>query len=291
VARSIYEQLPDLLPESIRTKRSAEILTETQCADSLGFTDYDRYRIADEILNQNLSKPPFTAQAYHTEQIAEDTVRFEIMKKVKTPEKLDVCARQYRAAIEKHLTDPILFWKYGRFLAEETINYQSAAIQFEKVQSFLPLFHRAFTARGQVLAQMNHTDDAAVQFCRAISLEPYCADPHYHLARILHKQGRLEEAATEYSLTLRYRPGYQSVFNYYAEVLQKLDRFNEAIAVCLEGISYYPKDANLYGNLALLYDRAGRRNEAVDAIQKALQLNPDSAGIRRIADKLQINGS
>ncbi|NLH17005.1 MAG: tetratricopeptide repeat protein [Phycisphaerae bacterium] len=283
VARTIFESLGKRLP-GLKDKRTGSILTEAQCAESLAFTPYDQFRIADEILNQNLVKPPFTAQAYHAEQVAELNKEFEILKSVKTPESLAACSAAYQRAIEAHPGDGFLNWKYGRLLAEEMADYAAAERQYALVQLRLPLFHRALTARGQMLAQLGNNQEAIRQFVRAIELQPNNYDPHYQLARVFHKQGHAFEAIAEYRKTLHYRPGYAPVYNPLAELLQKRGQVDEAIAVCIEGTSANPQDAILFCNLGVLLDTAGRPKDAIQAFKRAMELAPDSADIRRVAE-------
>ncbi len=283
VARAILEGLGGRLA-MLKGKGPGPILTEAQCAESLALTPYDQYRIADEILNQNLAKPPFTGQAYHAEQMGELTKQIESMKAAKSPESLAACSTAYQKAIVAHPVDGFLNWKYGRMLAEEVADYAAAERQYALVLSRFPLFHLAVTARGQMLAQLGRNDEAVAEFRRAIELQPYHFDPHYQLARMLHKQGQIDEAIAEYRQTLRYRPGYPTVYNPLAELLQKCGRIEEAIAVCVEGTSVHPQDAILFCNLGVLFDKAGRSQEAAVAFRKAIELAPNSADIRRVAD-------
>ncbi len=283
VARAIFEALGERLTV-LKGRSSGAPLSEAQCSESLVFTPYDQYRIADEILNQNLVKPPFTAQAYHAEQFGELTKQFEPMKAAKTPESLAACSAAYQKAIGASPGDGYLNWKFGRLLAEELADYSAAERQYEIVLSRFPLFHLAMTARGQMLFQLGRNDEAVAQFRRAIELQPYHFDPHYQLARVLHKQGQIDEAIAEYQQTLRYRPGYPTVYNPLAELLQKRGRIEEAIAVCVEGTSLHPQDAVLFCNLGVLFDKAGRWQESAQAFRKAIDLAPNSADIRRVAD-------
>lgn len=169
-------------------------------------------------------------------------------------------------------------------LAEEMSDYATAERQYALVLSRFPLFHLAVTARGQMLVRLGRNDEAVAEFRRAIELQPYHFDPHYHLAKILHKRGQIDEAIAEYRQTLRYRPGYPTVYNPLAELLQKRGRIDEAIAVCVEGTSANPQDAILFCNLGVLFEKAGRSQDAAVAFRKAIELAPNSADIRRVAD-------
>jgi len=65
LAKTIFEQVEKILPQHLAKLQRADkhqTLTEDDCAQRLAYTGWDRYRIADKVLNGFIKTPPFTNQ-------------------------------------------------------------------------------------------------------------------------------------------------------------------------------------------------------------------------------------
>jgi Flp pilus assembly protein TadD len=60
----------------------------------------------------------------------------------------------------------------------------------------------------------------------------------------------------------------------------------EALEVCRAGVAVAPKHALLHSNIGLLLIKMGQRQEGAQEIRTALQLDPNSPQIRRVAETL-----
>jgi tetratricopeptide (TPR) repeat protein len=102
LAKTILEQVQRILPDRIKSQEAANrpLLTEAQCAEYLAYTDWDRCRIADEVLNNFVKKPPFTNQLYHDKCVRRMEQEFDSLKVHLQPESLKDSATKYRQAIE-----------------------------------------------------------------------------------------------------------------------------------------------------------------------------------------------
>ena len=80
---------------------------------------------------------------------------------------------------------------------------------------------------GFVLARQNRTDEAVVEFRKAITADPKFVPAYNNLAEALAKQGQLEDAADYYRRSLAQRPN-PSVYNALGAVLRQLGREDEA---------------------------------------------------------------
>jgi tetratricopeptide (TPR) repeat protein len=87
-----------------------EVLLETQCDRLLALTGYDRYRMANEML-QRLERPPFTNQLNHAEQQLRLAV--EAQAPVGGPDDTVV---EYGSAIAQRPDDRVLRYNFGLFL-------------------------------------------------------------------------------------------------------------------------------------------------------------------------------
>jgi len=93
---------------------------------------------------------------------------------------------------------------------------------------------------GLLLARTGRADEAAGEYERALSLDPYAVDPRVNLAVLLVRQDKLDRAQQELLTVLRVEPG----------------------------------NASAHANLGVVLARRGRLDRAVGEFQEALRLDP-----------------
>jgi tetratricopeptide (TPR) repeat protein len=96
---------------------------------------------------------------------------------------------------------------------------------------------------GLLLARTGRPDEAAREYERALSLDPYAVDPRVNLAVLLVRQDKLERAQRELTAALRIDPG----------------------------------NAGAHANLGVVLARRGQIDQAVREFQEALRLDPAQA--------------
>ena len=288
LAKTVLEQLEQALPQQVRTRRVPErsLATEQQCAERLAYTDWDRYKIADEVLTGFIMRAPFTNQLYHKEQVEVMQRELQQLKASMTRDALEESARRYRHAIELDGSDWVLHWKYGKLLAEDLKDYNSAAEQYRLVQGLIPHSYLGYNALGSVLGALWDLDGAIDQHLKAIRIRPTCSDAHYHLGWAYEKKGETNKAIRHYAESARWQRERVPAYNNLAEILAKQGRLDKAIEVCRQGLRYCPNSAILHCNLGTLFAKQGRRDQALMEIQTALQIDPNSAGIRQIFEAI-----
>ncbi|MCJ7675033.1 MAG: tetratricopeptide repeat protein [Sedimentisphaerales bacterium] len=93
------------------------------------------------------------------------------------------------------------------------------------------------------------------------------------MAMFLEKQVRADDSNLE------------TVYRHFHRNLRDITRIaGKAIEVCREGLRYSPNSAVLHCNLGTLFAKQGRKEQALKEIQTALQIDPNSVGIRRILE-------
>lgn len=286
LAKTVFQQVQEILPARIRNRKADNrpLLTEAECAQRLAYTDWDRYRIADEVLTGFIKKAPFTNQLYHKDQVEAMERKLKGLKANLTGDALEESASRYRAAIQYDSRDWVLHWKYGKLLAEDLKDYKAAAQEYRLVQHFLPHSYTGYNALGSVLCGLGDIDEAIAQYLKVIRIKPTCSDAHYYLGWAYQKKGEITEAIRHYSEAARWQPERVPAYNNLAELLAQKGRVDKAIEVCREGLRYSPNSAILHCNLGTLFAKQGRKEQALKEIQTALQIDPNSAGIRRILE-------
>ena len=294
LAKTIFEQVQKIFPLE-RTNRQKtdrrQILTEEECAGRLAYTDWDRHRIADKILNGFIKKPPFTNQLYYKERFKQMEKDIESLRIYLAPEALEKAAVQYRQAIQKTSSDWRLCFKYGKLLAEDLKDYQTAAEQYRLVLKCLPHSYLGHTALGAVSRVLGDLDEVVAQYGEAIRIKPTSGDAHYYLAWAYQKRGRIDRAVEYYSRTIRLQPDRVPAYNNLAEILYKQGKVEQAVEICRRGLVFTPDSSILHCNLGVLLDRQGRRQEALKEIKTALQIDPNSPRIRRVLEAILKKGN
>jgi superkiller protein 3 len=131
--------------------------------------------------------------------------------------------------------------KGAELLAEG--NYDAAAIEFKKAITIDPKFSDGYYNLGKVYSQLENYHEAEKYYSEAIELSPDNHRYHYNLAIVYSKMGLLEESEKEYLFAIDIDP-------------------------------YYDKAHN---NLGALYVSMGRLEEALSEFEKAFELNPKTS--------------
>ena len=284
LAKGIFGQVEKVLPSRLRKYQGSDksqILTEDDCAEHLAYTGWDRYRIADKVLNGFIKNPPFTNQLYQEDRVKQMERNIEALKIYLTPEALKNEAQKYRQAIEKSPSDWRLHWMYGKLLTEGLKDYQAAVEQCRLLQQFLPHSYLVNTTLGAIFRGLGDIDQVVAQYEEAIRINPACIYAHYYLAWAYHKQGRIDDSIEYYLKTLRLQPTHIEAYNNLVEIFYRQDKFDQGIEICRKALQFVPNSAILHCNLGIMLDKQGNRTEAIKELNTALQLDPNSPKIRR----------
>jgi tetratricopeptide (TPR) repeat protein len=284
LAKTVFEKVQTLLPQRITANRADDSvpLTQDECAQSLAYTHWDRYVLADEVLKRFIIKPPFTNQLYHEEQVTAMEQQCKALKENLTPEALEKSAAQYFQAVQDAPKDLYLRWKFGRLLAEDLKDYRSAAEQFQFVQRAIPHSYVMYDTLGSIYQATGNYDAAIDNFCKAIRIKPTCGNAHYYLGTIYQKQGDTKKAIKHYSKAIKFLPNYVLAYNNLAEVYYQQGKIDKAIEVCRRGVISIPDSSLLHFSLALLIHKQGHVDEAIKELRTVVKLDPNNVQARQI---------
>jgi tetratricopeptide (TPR) repeat protein len=106
LAKAIFEQVENILPERIkRYKAEQQLPTDAECEEYLAYTDWNRYKITEEILNAYIKQAPFTNQLYHKQRVTQMEQQVKTLKAFLTLEVFNEVQAQYRWAIQQSPSD------------------------------------------------------------------------------------------------------------------------------------------------------------------------------------------
>lgn len=289
VARTVLEVIESGLSGNlggIKPHLRREIPTREQCAERLGYNDWSHQETLGMVANGFLAKPPFTNQLRHKEQMERLRKQIEDVQATLTADALGAIGEKYVAAIAKAPQDWRLRWDYGQMLAEDLKQYDASLEQYRVVQRLLPHSHMPHDSLGAVLRTKGDLAGAITEYEKLLSIKPTSGSAHYYLGWCHNKQGRADLAEDLFRKAIRLEPDNVSAYLDLAELYFKSKRLQEAEKVCREGLAVAPNHARLHGNLGLLLIRMGNRQEGAAEVRRALELDPASPEIRRLAETL-----
>ncbi len=148
-----------------------------------------------------------------------------------------------------------------------------------------PELGEAHAARGLVFSLRGDNEAARLEFETAIRIDPRLYEARYFYARTCFQEGKLEEAARLFREASEVREDYKSSF-FMAQSLAALGRDHEAEAgyrrafeVAARHVELNPDDAHAYSMGAVALCRIGEKDKGLEWAERALNLDPDDAGI------------
>ena len=286
LAKTVFEQVEKILPNRLGDldRAGRPFVTEIECARHLARTDWDRYKIADEVVNGFLKKAPFTNQLYHGTRIKEMEQNLAALKASLTPDALKEVAEQFRRAIEQDSNDWILRERYALLLLEDIKDPKSALEQYRLVAKSLPHSYLGQHNVATSLFELGDFQGAIAKYNSAIRIMPTYGYAHYRLASAYQKIDEVDRAIEHYSEAIRWQPNLVPAYNNLAEIRMRRQEVDKAIEVCRRGLRFSPDSAILHCNLGVLLNQQNRRIEGIEEIRKASELDPNSVRIRKILE-------
>jgi tetratricopeptide (TPR) repeat protein len=297
LAKTVFEQAEKILPEPPRllvedksgghkaNKRS--LPTEAECASGLVYTDWDRYKITDNVLNAYIKRAPFTNRLYNKQRVGRMEQKLKALEIYLSPESLKNSASEYHSAIQADGSDWWLRWKYCKLLSEDLKNAWAAAEQCRLLVAHFPHSHLAYAKLGLLSGEQGRLDASIAYNLKAIRIMPTYADAHYHLGLAYQMQSRFDKAIEHYSKAIQLQPEHKEAYSNLGVLLHKQGKVDEAVETYRRALLFLPDDLVLHRNLGILLETQGYRDEAIKELRAALRIDPNSIKTRRVLKTLQ----
>jgi Flp pilus assembly protein TadD len=156
----------------------------------------------------------------------------------------------------------------------------------QRALELAPTLAEAHAARGLALFLLGRSEDAEAAFQRSIELDPFLFQGRYFHGRACFQEGRLEEAAEEFRKAAELREDYQAAF-LAAQASEALGRTEEArirltgaLRVAERHMELNPDDPRAATMRSVALCRLGRPEEGLMWAEKALEIDPNDAGVR-----------
>ncbi|MHC4779076.1 MAG: tetratricopeptide repeat protein, partial [Planctomycetota bacterium] len=270
LARTMFDALEKLLPDEIRSRRSgdAALPTKELCAERLAFTGWDRYRLA-EILLEFTGQPPFTSQLDIEErQAIRARNRDALEERFTTGEALLDARDLYLAAMSRKPRD-IHLKQNAAELYKEAKDFAGAAELYGFLRGYAPMEGSWAELEAEVLVEHGNRltiegrpTEALAVFMEAMELVPGYAQALYNIGVTLEGQGKKEEAIEKYREAVESEPSFVMARNNLAFALSQAGRFDDAENEYRLALAFEPSFAMAHGNLADLLVKLDRFDEA-----------------------------
>ena len=275
LARTVANQVPRLLPESMTVRAKGEWASLEVCARRLALTDWDRRRVCDAVLRR-LSEAPFVNQMNHSEQLALLQEKLASFRADRTAEAVKAARAIYQSALT---TDPDDFYVRGDFarFLEETGDVPGSIAEWQRVRDLLPLEPAPYYFAGKLLAHEGKTDEALQYLSRTIEIRPDFADALDEKGQLLLKRRKANEALLLFEKAAKLQPTNARIWVHTADALGALNRRPEALDKLREAVRLRPdywEARYLLGVELALQDKIG---EAQTQFAEVVRLQPNYA--------------
>ena len=150
-----------------------------------------------------------------------------------------------------------------------------------------PLSSLAHHNLGRVFFEQGRTDEAMVEYQKALAISPDDAKAHYNLGVLLVEKGRVDEGVAEYQKALAISPNLVEVYNNLGFIFLEKGHLDEAMAQYRKASEINPNVAEVHNGLGAVLFQKGEIAEAMAQFQEALRLKPDYIEAQNNLAKLQ----
>ena len=272
LARALFPRVVALLPQALRGSGASSDAPPAEESDRLlALTQFDRRRVAQFMVGA-LSRPPFTNQLTHQEQVA--ALEREVKDGTDDPSQTDAA---YRWAIARVSDDRWLHFNYGNFLQQQR-EPAAAAAEFRHALDLLPGNYPAREKLADALIQMGEYGESVAQCRELLRQMPYHAPAYLTMAYALAQLRSFDEAISAYEQATRLHPAYAvDAYNAIGVVQMLQGRFDRAASSFQRALDLdtdHTKTAELQYRLSYALQKLGRSAEAQHPLDGATMSDP-----------------
>jgi tetratricopeptide (TPR) repeat protein len=165
---------------------------------------------------------------------------------------------------------------YGFATVVRNFTWASYWTLWEDAVAKSPNKARPHIALGAALTYVGRTEEAIVEFQKAIQLNPMAGGAYLNLGYVYHKQGRFEEAIQAYKKAMAMTPRLAAeCHNNLGTAYLLQGRKQEAIKEFELALQVRPGYARPYFELGTIYEEDENIDKAIDCMEKAARTEPE----------------
>ena len=280
MARSIFAAITDLKPAALGPSPTGTApLSEKQCAERLGHTEWNEWKFATRIFEQLIGDQPFTGQLDREERGKRWKEKLAAMHQRVKERSIDGTIAEFQGAVQASGGDWMIRMKFGQLLTESGKDAEA----YEQYEQALAQMRHNFLAHyriGNLQLKMRSPRSAEVHFREALRLAPLDLEANIGLAEALEAEGKQGEARTIYAEQLRRNPDHTLALTAMGRHQFRSGNFDEAKILLTQALKREPSKATIHVDLAVMALRQENLDEAIDHLEAALKIQPDSPALR-----------
>jgi tetratricopeptide (TPR) repeat protein len=283
VAGTILNQLEYIFSDILKDRRRDETvqITDSLCAASLAYNNFEHHRILKLVLNGFIRQPPFTNQLYHSETVEHMEGELDSLLHIIQTEDSNYTNDAFEDAIQKRPSDWLLHLKYADYLAGDNIRkYQEAANHYQFVMQTVPHDPNTYVLRGVVLGKLGWLQESLDHFQQALKINPGTAKAYFNSGLIYQKLNKPDLAVENYEKTVFYQPTHSKAYNNMAFIFSQQGDTSKALAAIEQGLKAAPNDLLLNYNKAIILYQNNRKTEAIEQLRQLVRIAPNEVKIQ-----------
>ena len=165
---------------------------------------------------------------------------------------------------------------------------QEAMMEYRRALNILPDYAEVHNDLGLALQETGQSEEAIEHFKEAVRLSPNYAEAHYNLGAALQRLNQLPLAIEQYEQAVCIKPEFVEGHNNLGVALSRVGLIDAAIDHYRQAVLLKPEFAEAHFNLGIALERAGRRQEAIEHYEQALRFRPDFAEAQQGLERARV---
>lgn len=180
-------------------------LTEAECLGRVGFTEWNRYHIVENILGR-VQQPPFTMREGYEGEVLALRGQLEKCRLATKPAQLKQEVTQVGRALELDPANADLHWNLAE-LCDSVGDRAQSEKEWREVARLHPHSSRALYYLARLLEGGGKLEEAQASYLEALRINPEDSEARESLGVLLGGRGQTDEAIRQLRLAVRQRPG------------------------------------------------------------------------------------
>jgi tetratricopeptide (TPR) repeat protein len=291
IARELVKRVLPLLQKAVleSTSSNNELLTETQCAERLAYTDWDQRLVLNEMLRR-VKEPPFTAQLDHADLVQRWSSKAEELGKKLGSDGMAAAEAIYRTALLHRPDDWILHNRLG-FLLEARGDIAGAAEQWNATVQQIPEWTEGWFKLGDMAVRQGNPTEAELYYRRVLTLRPESFEALNGLGLLFMDKGDLNEAIRFFQKAIEVNPKFAQVHVNWGLLESRRGNLDAAEAHYREALRCDPDSTAAHIDLGNLLAAQQKHTQAIEQYSQALRVQPNEAAVHlSLANSLAATG-
>lgn len=267
------QQVEKLLPAGIARSAGGAWLSQDNCDERLGLSDWNRVAIIEAMLSRQQA-PPFSSQPGNAERVAALQARVRDLRARMNAGDMAQTKQNFQLQISRQPDDIGLHENFGLFL-QATGDLPGSIAEWQKAHELIPQDFMPFFQMGRFSSTLGQLAVAETDLRTAVTIRPSLTQGWFELGNVLGAQGKYTGALAAYAVAHRQEPGNERVLYRTGAAYAILNDRAAAMEDYREAIKLNPGDWEPHYELGGELDAAGKENEALAEFAEAARLYPD----------------